>query len=87
VHWTIAGTTQIRGTSTTNVHSINEFIESHVGELVLAKLVGLSSIGIVRLDDINIVSKDTEALDEFRAVRDLQLEFRHVLEEELLVVL
>ncbi len=72
---------------TIQVDSLDELIEGQVGELVLAKLVGLSGISVVLVDIIHIFGENLQAADEFSTILNINLVLGDVVKEFLLVVL
>lgn len=83
----VVGTAQVRGASTTNLNSIHELGEGQVSELVQAKLVGVLGVGVVGLDQIDVVGEDLKTLNVLSTVLQVDTVSLKVLEELVLVVL
>lgn len=87
VNTAIVGTAQVRSASTTNLDGIHELREGQVSELVQTKLVGVLGVGVVGLDQVDIVGEDLKTLNVLGTILQVDTILLEVLEELVLVVL
>lgn len=87
VHTAVVGTAQVRSAGTTNLDGIHELREGQVSELVQAKLVGVLGVGVVGLDQVDVVGEDLKTLNVLSTILQVDTVLLEVLEELVLVVL
>lgn len=83
----VGGASQVRSTSTTDLDCINELRVSQVSELIQTQLVGVLWVGVVGLDQVNVIGEDLKTSNIFGSVLDIDAIGLNVVIELVLVVL